>query len=222
MSKYLIQGQSFLGGDRNLKESFKQSITDSYNKNAIERDSYSVQDWKVKERENFLAYLKKDKCRNFLEIGAGPGKDSLYFKDQGIMTISTDISTEMVKLCKEKGLEAKVMDFANLDFLDNHFDSIWALNCLLHVSKEDIKKVLLEIKRVLKPSGLFYMGVYGGENHEGIWEEDSYTPKRFFSFFEDDSIKILLSEFFKIEYFHVVPKEKVGGPFHFQSIILRK
>jgi hypothetical protein len=90
------------------------------------------------------------------------------------------------------------------------------------VSKKDIKSVLLEIKRVLKPSGLFYMGVYGGENHEGIWENDLYTPKKFFSFFEDDSIKTLLSEFFTLEYFHVVPKEMVGGPFRFQSIILRK
>lgn len=203
-------------------DSIQQNIVDSYNKNAMERDSYSFQDWKVKEREIFLETLKTNKCRNLLEIGAGPGKDSLYFKEQGLNTTSTDISPEMVKLCKEKGLNATVMNFSDLDFPNHHYDSIWGLNCLLHVSKKDIKRVLLEIKRVLKPSGLFYMGVYGGENHEGIWEDDSYTPKRFFSFFEDDSIKELLSEFFTIEYFHVVPKEIVGGPFHFQSIILRK
>lgn len=205
-----------------VMDSIQQNIVNSYNKNAIDRDSYSIQDWKVKEREIFLGKLRADKCLNLLEIGAGPGKDSLYFKEQRLNTTSTDISPEMVKLCKEKGLNAKVMNFADLDFPDDHFDCIWALNCLLHVSKKDIKSVLIEIKRVLKPSGLFYMGGYGGENHEGIWEGDSYTPKRFFSFFEDDSIKELLSEVFTIEYFHVVPKEMVGGPFHFQSTILRK
>ncbi|MEC1521039.1 class I SAM-dependent methyltransferase [Neobacillus niacini] len=205
-----------------MEKSIQEKIADSYNQNAKERDLYILQDWKVNEREIFLGKLKTNKCLNLLEIGAGAGKDSLYFKEQGLITTSTDISPEMVKLCKEKGLNAKVMDFAHLAFPDDHFDSIWALNCLLHVSKKDIKNVLLEIRRVLKPSGIFYMGVYGGENHDGIWEEDSYTPKRFFSFFEDNSIKELLSEFFTIDYFHVVPKEIVGGPFHFQSIILIK
>lgn len=212
----------FFRRELKVKDSIQQNITDSYNKNAIERNSFSLPIWKVKEREIFLRKLIKDKCCNLLEIGAGPGKDSLYFKEQGLNTISTDISPEMVKLCLEKGLDAKVMNFANLDFPDNQFDSIWALNCLLHVSKADIKNVLLELKRVLKRNGLFYMGVYGGENHEGIWEGDHYSPKRFFSFFEDDSIKELVSEFFTIEYFHVVPKETVNGVYHFQSIILRK
>jgi SAM-dependent methyltransferase len=128
----------------------------------------------------------------------------------------------MVQKCKEKGLQAEVMSFDRLDFPDNYFESIWALNCLLHVPKENIKTVLSEIRRVLKPSGIFYMGVYGGENSEGIWENDPYEPKRFFSFFEDDAIKELLSDLFNIEYFNVVPSEIVGGKFHFQSIILRK
>lgn len=130
----------------------------------------------------------------------------------------------MIKLCRDKGLNARVMSFYNLDFPNYHFDSIWALNCLLHVPKEDMKKVLSEIKRVLKPSGLFYLGVYGGENSEGVWEDDHYSPKRFFSFYDDETLKELLSESFHIEYFKVVPKEIVGGnvQFHsFQSVILR-
>lgn len=204
-----------------MSTSFEEMIAASYNNAAEERDSYSLQEWKVEERKAFLDKLLAEKCSDVLEIGAGTGKDSLYFKERGLQTFSTDISPEMIKLCKEKGLDAKVMNFAKLDFPDHHFDGIWALNCLLHVPKEEIRNVLKELKRVLKPSGLFYMGVYGGEDYQGIWEEDSYTPKRFFSFFEDASIKTLLSEFFIIEYFNVVPKERVGGKYHFQSIILR-
>lgn len=210
----------FYGGVK-MSASFEQKIAESYNNAAEERDSYSLQDWKAEERKVFLDKMSSEKCTDLLEIGAGTGKDSLYFKEQGFQTFSTDISPEMIKLCKEKGLNAKVMNFANLNFSDHHFDAIWALNCLLHVTKEEIRNVLQELKRVLKPSGLFYMGVYGGENYQGIWEEDAYTPKRFFSFFEDDSIKQLLAEFFIIEYFNVVPKERVGGKYHFQSIILR-
>jgi SAM-dependent methyltransferase len=168
-----------------------------------------------------LNYIHNENYTSLLEIGAGTGKDSLYFKEQGLNTFSIDVSPEMIKLCKEKGLDANVMSFYNLDFPNHHFDSIYALNCLLHVPKAYIKGVLNEIKRVLSPSGLFYLGVYGGENSEGIWEEDHYTLKRFFSFYEDESLKELLSEFFLIEYFEMVPKEIVEGKFHFQSIILR-
>lgn len=204
-----------------MNTTVNQNLTKSYNSKAAERDSFEQSDWKVNEREVFLKMIKKEKLHSFLEIGAGPGKDSLFFNEQGFSTISTDLSPEMVRLCKEKGLEAKVMSFANLEFPDHHFDSIWAMNCLLHVPKDQIRDVLTEIKRVLKPAGLFFMGVYGGEDSEGIWEDDFYTPKRFFSFFEDESIKKLVSEFFEIEYFNVVPKEVVGGKFHFQSIIVR-
>lgn len=145
----------------------EQSLIDSYNGKANVRNSSLVQDWKVKERDVFLGYLKKENVKSLLEIGAGTGKDSLFFKEQGIDTFSTDLSPEMVNLIKDKGLKAKVMNFGHLEFADYHFDSIYALNSLLHVSKENIKSVLNEVKRVMKPSGLFYMGVYGGEYSEG-------------------------------------------------------
>ncbi|MFC5464166.1 class I SAM-dependent methyltransferase [Lederbergia graminis] len=205
-----------------MNNSYQQKIIESYNNMATERDQVKLQDWKVKERSIFINKIKSDKYSRLLEIGAGTGKDSLYFKDEGLHPICTDISPEMVKICKEKGLDAQVMSFYHLEFPDNHFEAIWALNCLLHVPKESIRTVLQEMKRVLITGGLFYLGVYGGENHEGIWEEDPYNPKRFFSFYDDESIKELLSEFFYIEYFNVVSKEVVGGKYHFQSIILRK
>jgi SAM-dependent methyltransferase len=205
-----------------MKSTFSKDITESYNKKAVERNSSDIPEWKIKQREIFLnSIIHNENCNSLLEIGAGTGKDSLYFKEQGLTTFSTDISSGMIKLCKDKGLNAAVMSFYNLDFPNHHFDSIWSLNCLLHVPKEDIRGVLNEIKRVLKPSGLFYLGVYGGENSEGIWEDDPYTPKRFFSFYDDASLKGLLSELFIIEYFEVVPKDIVGGKYHFQSVIIR-
>ncbi|MGD7043078.1 class I SAM-dependent methyltransferase [Jeotgalibacillus proteolyticus] len=204
-----------------MKSTLSKNITESYNKKAVERNSSDIPEWKIKQREIFLNNIHNESYSHLLEIGAGTGKDSLFFKEQGLTTFSIDVSSEMIKLCKDKGLNAAVMSFYNLDFPNHHFDSIWSLNCLLHVPKDDIKGVLSEIKRILKPSGLFYLGVYGGENSEGIWDDDPYTPKRFFSFYDDASLKELLSELFIIEYFEVVPKDTVGGKLHFQSVILR-
>lgn len=198
------------------------NLTETYNNKALERERASYAFWKQIEREHFLDYIREEKIHDLLEIGAGPGKDSLFFNESGIQTISTDISPEMVNLCLEKGLPARVMSFTDLTFKEESFSSVWAMNCLLHIPKEEIRKVLEGIKRVLKPEGLFYIGVYGGKDFEGVWAEDTYEPKRFFSFYENQAIKDLLSEFFTIEYFAIVTKEVVGGEYDFQSIIVRK
>lgn len=116
-----------------------------------------------------------------------------------------DLSPNMVALCKTKGLRAEVMDFAHLAFPDQSFDAVWALNCLLHVRKAELPEVLQGIRRVLRPGGLFYIGVYGGRNSEGVWEDDTYEPKRFFSFFEMDTLKGVLSEHFAVLDAHALP-----------------
>lgn len=103
---------------------------------------------------------------------------------------------------------------------DDTFDAIYAMNCLLHVPKDQIRVVLGEIRRVLKPQGLFYMGVYGGQDSEGIWENDTYEPKRFFSFFTDEKMIELGEEFYHLESFNVVEYQPEG--LHHQSMVLRR
>jgi len=191
-----------------------------YDRYAQDRDKRGPATWKIQERDHFLALLKEEQKKTLLEIGAGTGRDSKFFKDSGLKVISTDMSFEMVRLCRKKELTAFVMDFYNLEFLEESFDAVWALNCLLHAPKKELPKVLKGIRAVLKPTGLFYMGVYGGTEFEGIWEDDFYRPKRFFSFYSDQRIKEVVADFFAILYFKTIPLEK-GEP-HFQSMILRK
>jgi len=126
----------------------------------------------------------------------------------------------MVRLCREKGLTAYVMDFLNLDFPDRSFDAVYALNCLIHVPRKDLPRVLRAIRALLQPEGLFYLGVYGGEEREEVWAEDHHEPNRFFSFLLDDQIEEITSRFFEIVYFRRIPLE--GDEFHFQSLILRR
>src|SRR5690606_27119632 len=106
-------------------------------------------------------------------------------RDQGLDVTCTDLSPEMVALCRAKGLHAHVMDFLHLDFPPASFDAVFALNCLLHVPGADLDRVLTEIHRMLRPSGLFFYGVYGGWSFEGVWPDDQHDPKRFFVFYPD-------------------------------------
>src|SRR5215469_10540854 len=97
-----------------------------------------------------------------LEIGAGTGQDSLFFAGHDLDVIATDISAAMVARCRDKGLDARVMDFSQLDFPAESFDAVYAMNCLLHVPDAELPAVLRSIARVMVPGGLFFLGVYGG------------------------------------------------------------
>ena len=203
-----------------MEPEFKTKLVETYNRYAGERDKHQIVDWKIKEWANFVALLQEKQKRSILEIGAGPGKDSRFFRESGFEVISTDSSPAMVKLCRQKNLAAIVADFYNPGFAAEQFEAIWALNCLLHVPKKDLPSVLQGLKAVLKPTGLFYLGSYGGYDFEGIWPDDPYTPQRFYSFYPDQQIQAIAAEFFELLYFKAIFVE--GRGFHFQSMILKK
>lgn len=202
-----------------MENSVRENLKQSYNNFAHIREKKEMQEWKRKPREEFLKLVKEEDKLALLEVGAGHGRDSKYFKDNGLQVVAVDLSDEMVKLCCEKGIEAYELDFSELSMLDKTFDAVWAMNCLLHIEKKNICGVLQGIRDVLNHSGLFYMGMYGGNNHEGIYEEDFYTPKRYFARYTDDSIRALIEQ-----YFNVISFERIntGDDLHFQSIVMRK
>jgi SAM-dependent methyltransferase len=195
-------------------------LREAYDRQAEERDKREASSWKLEERQRFLALLQEEGKQSLLEIGAGTGACSKFFQDGGLEVIATDLSSENVKRCREKGLTAYEMDFFHLDFPLRSFDAVHALNCLLHVPKKDLPEVLRAIRALLKPGGLFYLGVYGGKESEGFYPEDHYEPKRFFSFLSDEQLEAVATKFFELVDFRRISLEE--DEFHFQALILRR
>jgi len=204
-------------------EGIIEELRKTYDLSADDRQRGTIATWKLVERHAFLELLIRENKTSLLEIGAGPGKDSKFFYDQGLQVISTDLSANMVQLCRAKGLESYQMDFLTLDFPEARFDAVYALNCLLHVPKRDLPAVLVNIHQLLRPSGLFFMGVYGGFASESIWEKDHHTPKRFFAFYSDDQIREVVTRTFDLYNFKIITPPGLSNPnMHFQRLILRK
>jgi len=202
-------------------EKLRTNLTMSYNRQAEQRDRSQIDNWKVIERAEFFALLKSEGKRSLLEIGAGHGRDSHFFQENGFQVTCIDLSPEMVKLCKKKGLNASVMDMVDLDFPDSSFDAVYSLNSMLHLPKKELPIALQNVKRILKVNGLFFLGVYGGYDFEGTWEEDSCELKRFFSFHSDEALKQVVTRSFRLLSF----KPVISGAdniIHFQSLTLRK
>jgi SAM-dependent methyltransferase len=202
-------------------QTIKASLQIFYDQDAQRRNESPSQTWKLTERARFLEALQQQNAKRLLELGAGAGKDSLYFQEQGLKITAIDLSPEMVKLCKEKHLEASVMDFTRLEFPPETFDAVYAFNSLLHTPKKELTNVLTHVCRVLKPHGLFYFGVYGGKDFEGVWQEDWAQPRRFFAYYTDKALLEIISNMFELIYFRQVAVER-GVDFHFQSLMLCK
>ncbi len=125
----------------------------------------------------------------------------------------------MINLCQAKGLKAYVMDFLSLDFPPGSFDAIYALNCLLHVPTDDLPAVLRKLHELLRPEGLFFLGVYGGFEQEGTHEKDEHNPPRFFAHHTDEFMQQVTAPFFEIVSFKTILLQ--GKTWHFQCMILR-
>lgn len=204
-----------------MYEQLLPELREAYDRAVEEREGQTRPRWKGEVRASFLGMLKEEGKVSLLEIGAGTGVDSVFFQDNGINVVCTDLSPENVRACIKKGLDAYEMDFLNLEFPPQSFDSAYAMNCLVHVPSQDFAKVLKTIRDLLKPAGLFFLGQYGGQDSEGTWPKDHYKPKRFFSFLSDDRIQKVAGKLFTIiEFTKISPANE--NDLHFQSLFLRK
>jgi SAM-dependent methyltransferase len=208
-------------GDPSTYDQIVRNLRQSYDRMAEERDRRPIPPWKIEERQRFLSLLQEEGKSTLLEIGAGTGVHSKFFQDKGLQVTSTDLSPRNVELCRQKGLTAHVMDFLNLEFPDCSFDALYSLNCLIHVPRVNLPRVLQAVRAPLKFGGLFYLGAYGGKRRQGVWPEDHSRPKRFFSFLPDEQIKETTARFFELIAFRQIPLEREPD-LHFQSLILRR
>jgi SAM-dependent methyltransferase len=199
----------------------RDNLRRAYDGAADRRDRKDKGPWKLAERAAFLHRLQRSGFSQMLEIGAGSGQDSMFFASHGLDVVATDLSAAMIARCRDKGLVARVMDFSELDFPAASFDAVYAMNCLLHVPNAELPAVLASIALVLRPGGLFFLGVYGVSEsaQEGVAEWDDHVPARFFSWRTDDQIRQLASDSFDIVDFHIAQPDT---QYRFQSLTLRR
>lgn len=198
---------------------FTDGLVKSYEKYAHERAAHSPDGFKVQERSEFLRFLKDEGRETLLEIGCGHGQDAQFFQDQGFQVLAVDNTPTMVKLTAEKGVTARLLDCYDLNEINESFDAVYTMNCLLHIPKQDFDRVLDLISGRLNENGLMYLGIWGDTNFEGIWEHDRYEPKRFFSFWKTEALLEVIQRLFRLEYYRRLEPHKDRI---FNSLIVRK
>lgn len=104
---------------------------------------------------------------HILDAGCGSARDAAYFKQQGFTVSAFDASEELAKLASSYLQQAvAVQTFQQLD-CSNQYDGIWCCASLLHVPKNQLPQVFLNLQHALKPNGVLYVSFkYGDTERE--------------------------------------------------------
>lgn len=116
----------------------------------------------------FLPYVVT--LGHILDAGCGSARDALHFKQQGFMVSAFDASAELATLASHYLQQAvEVKTFQQLKEI-NAYDAIWCCASLLHVPKDELPIVFLNLQHALKTDGILYVSFkYGSEQrvHNG-------------------------------------------------------
>jgi ubiquinone/menaquinone biosynthesis C-methylase UbiE len=104
-----------------------------------------------------------------LDIGCGVGDDALAFEARGVHIIGIDGSSEMVRIARDRGIDASLRRAEDLDSLDESFDGILsnfgALNCV-----ESLAALREPLARLTHPGGWLAICLMGRVcGWETIW-----------------------------------------------------
>lgn len=160
-----------------------------YNKNAKKYYDDTVNADMSYFRDKFLSKVKPG--GTILDLGCGTGRDSKAFKEAGYKVVAVDGSSELCKLAtKLIGQEVKCFTFE--DFEPNEkYDGVWACSSLLHIPKDEIKKVIKKLLPYMNDNCILYMsykyGDYSGDRND-----------RFFVDMTEDSVNEIFKEFINL------------------------
>ena len=159
-----------------IRKSFGQAVTD-YTK-AIEEIGL----WES-EKYVFNKYFT-DKDKSILDIGCGAGRTTFALYERGYHNIiGLDLTPEMIDSARELNkkratdIEFITGDATDLNFTDNSFDyALFSFNGLMQIPKRANRiQALKEIRRVIKPGGIFIFTTHDRENNENykeFWEKE--------------------------------------------------
>ena len=126
-----------------------------------------------------LGYLHPKPGEIILDIGCGRGEIVEQCVEAGARAIGIDYSQAAVEISKETVKEGAVIraSATHLPFKGEVFDKVALLDVLEHLDKEDTKKCIRDVRRVLRPGGTFIV------HTPNRYEKLLYLPRYFYSSF---------------------------------------
>lgn len=161
-----------------------------------------------------------------LDYGCGYGRLTKIIADRGFANvIGVDNSFEMIKRAKKEfaGLSFHHQSENVLEFSDNHFDLVMLFAVLTCIPMDkDQDELIQELKRVIKPNGLFYISdflINSDQRNLDRYQSTSYKPYGVFELPENvilrhhslEYLKSVVLEDFEIIYENIYEVTTMNG-----------
>lgn len=178
---------------------YKEETREAYNRYSTIFEKKFGEHFELRVKREADLFIRALPGKRIVDLGCGPGNHAEYFAEQGLDVLCVDFSEEMVRICREKGLNAVVMDLEELDLPENSFDGVWAYTSLLHVPRKKFERVFERIAGLLKPRGVLGLAVKEGLGEGFVVEEEKYPgTRRWFTNFSDRELRAIFGERFEL------------------------
>ena len=138
-------------------ESSYVNIWNDLHKEFAKNNKPKYDEW-LNEFESIISNVKTE----IVDLGCGvTGNNTLYLLEKGKQVISCDFAEEALNVIKTiKGSKTLLFDMLNtFPFEDNSTELVIADLSLHYFKEEDTKRIISEIKRILKPNGYLFFRV---------------------------------------------------------------
>jgi 2-polyprenyl-3-methyl-5-hydroxy-6-metoxy-1,4-benzoquinol methylase len=136
-----------------------------------------VWDKQYREKGYFIKYPDEDLIRfmvkhfynapdrkkiKILDLGSGVGRNTIYLAKEGYSAFGREATDYGIQVSKKKreieGVNTvfKKSYLTKIPFPEEYFDAVVGIQAIPHNTDKEIKNILHEIKRVLKPNGVFF------------------------------------------------------------------
>lgn len=142
--------------------------------------------------------FKKKSVKRILDLGCGSGRHIVYLAKHGFEVYGIDISPKGIKITKswlkKEKLKANLKVgniYKKLPYPNHFFDALISTQTIHHGRINNIKKLIKEIQRILKPRGLIFITVSkkGSKKaipKEKLWKIKFIAPRTFIPLSHDE------------------------------------
>lgn len=166
-----VHGYTWIKRAERISDFFK-NLSDNQDAERLNIESFSsplsVREYSKKylragEKYVIEKYMPADS--SVLDLGCGAGRTTIYIFENGCNVIGVDISDSLIDQARKNfpEIDFRVMDARSLNFKDSSFDAVFfSFNGIDNLtSLTERKKVMEEVRRVLRPGGFF---IYSSHN----------------------------------------------------------
>jgi SAM-dependent methyltransferase len=141
-----------------------------YNKIAIRFDSSRIRIWNNVKK--FLSKCDENNKLKLLDAGCGNGKNSLYALSLNYDVVGMDISTELLNISKQKGLNVYYEDILNLD-ISEEYDKCISIAVIHHLNSLELQcKAISNLINSLKNNGELLISVWSYEKENVLFKDN--------------------------------------------------